>query len=144
MVINVHSDASYRKVPKARSHAAGYFFLGSAPKDDEPICLNGANITLCTILKCVSASATKAELGALLLNAQETKTIALTLLEMSHLQPAIPIHYDNTIAVGIVNNTVKPQRSRAIEMRYFWLLDGKVQRHFSVYYHPGQENMGDY
>ena len=95
-------------------------------------------------LKCVAASAAKAELGALFLNAQEAKIMALTLLEMGHPQPAIPIHCDNTTAVGIVNNTVKRQRSRAMEMRYFWLLDGEVQRRFAVHYHPGQENLGDY
>jgi len=82
---------------------------------------------LCTILKCVTASAAEAELGALFLNAQEAKSMALALLEMRHPQPAIPIHCDNTTAVGIVNNTVKRQRSRAMEMRYIWLLDGEVQ-----------------
>ena len=29
-------------------------------------------------------------------------------------------------------------------MRYFWLLDGDVQKLFSFRYHPGQENMGDF
>ena len=29
-------------------------------------------------------------------------------------------------------------------MRYFWLLDGEAQKYFSFYYHPGQENLGDY
>ena len=66
--------------------------------------------------------------------------MALKLLEMGHPQPVIPIHYDNTTAVGIVNNTMERQRSRAMEMRCFWLLDSGVQRRFAVYYHPGQEN----
>jgi hypothetical protein len=29
-----------------------------------------------------------------------------------------------------VNNTIKRQRSRAMEMRYFWLLDAEAQRLF--------------
>jgi hypothetical protein len=29
-------------------------------------------------------------------------------------------------------------------MRYFWLLDGKVQKLFHFYYQPGQKNLGDY
>ena len=144
MVLNVHSDASYLTAPKSRSRAGGHFFLGSIPKDEQPIHLNSEILTLCTSLECVAVSAAKAELVALFFNAQEAKIMALTLLEIDHPQPTIPIQCDNTTAVGIVNNTVKRQRSRAMEMRYFWLLDGKVQRRFAVYYHPGQENLGDY
>ena len=46
-------------------------FVGSVPKNDHPIKLNG-NITLtCAILKLVAASAAEAERGALFLNIQE-------------------------------------------------------------------------
>jgi hypothetical protein len=31
-----------------------------------------------------------------------------------------------------------------MEMRYFWLLDGKTQQYFKFYYQPSQENMGNY
>ena len=63
---------------------------------------------------------------------------------MGHPQPPTPIHIDNTTVVGIVNNTIKQKRSRAMEMRYFWLLGGEVQKQFAFHYHPGQENLGDY
>ena len=43
-----------------------------------------------------------------------------------------------------MNNTIKRQRSRAMEMRYFWLLDQKNNRYFKIWYKPGAENMGDY
>ena len=122
MVLNVHSDASYLTAPKARSRAGGHFFLGSLPTDGCPIRLNGAILTQCAILKCVAASAAEAELCALFLNAMDAKIIQLTLEEMGHPQPATPIHVDNSTAVGIVNNTIKRQRSRAMNMRYFWLL----------------------
>jgi hypothetical protein len=59
-------------------------------------------------------------------------------------QPTTPIHIDNTTIVGIVKNTIKPQHSCAMEMRYFWLLDGKTQKYLKIYYQPGQENLGDY
>jgi hypothetical protein len=127
MILNVHSDASYLSAPKARNRAGGYFFLGSIPQDAEPIIINGAIHITCTILKLVAASAAEAELGALLLNAQEAKVKRIVLEELGHPQPPTPIHVDNTTTVGIVNNTIKRQRSRAMEMRYFWLLDGKVQ-----------------
>ena len=144
MVLNVHSDASYLTAPKARSRAGGHFFLGSLPKDGCPIRLNGAILTLCTILKCVAASAAEAELGALFLNAIEAKIMRLTLEELGHPQPPIPIHCDNTTATGIVSGSVKRQRSRAMNMRYFWLLCQEAQRIFKVEYHPGLENLGDY
>jgi hypothetical protein len=144
MVLNVHSDASYLSAPCAQSHAGGYFFLGSLPVDGNPIKLNGAIHITCTILKLVAATATKAKLGALFLNAQEAKVLRLTLAKLRHPQPLMLIYIDNTTTIGIVNNTIKRQCSRAMEMRYFLLLDGKMQKYFKFYYQPGQENLGDY
>ena len=144
MILNIHSDASYFTAAEARSRAGGYFFLGSLPKDGDPIKLNGNILTTCSILKLVAASAAEAELGALFLNAQEAKVIRLILKELGHPQPPTPIHVDNTTAVGIVNNSIKRQRSRAMEMRYFWLLCQEAQRILDISHHPGQENMGDY
>ena len=144
MILNVHSDASYLTAPKARSRAGGHFFLGSLPKRGCPIKLNGAILTQSTILKCVAASAAEAELGALFLNAMDAKILRLTLAEMGHPQPPTPIHVDNSTAVGIVNNTIKRQRSRAMNMRYFWLLCQEAQRILDVQWHPGHENLGDF
>ena len=70
MVLNVHSDASYLSVKNAKNRAAGIFFLGSLPRNNQPIRLNGAIAVLCTILKFVAASAAETELGALFLNAK--------------------------------------------------------------------------
>ena len=144
MVLNVHSDASYLSAGKARSRAGGYFFLGSLPKAGYDIKLNGNIHITCTILKLVAASAAEAELGALFVNTQQARILRLTLMELGHPQPPTPIHVDNTTAVGIVNNTIKRQRSRAMAMRYFYLMDQAIQKYFRFQYHPGQENMGDY
>eukprot|EP00804_Cyclotella_cryptica_P019676 CCRYP_016442-RA/>CCRYP_016442-RA protein AED:0.39 eAED:0.39 QI:0/0/0/1/1/0.5/2/0/309 len=144
MILNVHSDASYLSVPNAHSQAAGIFFLGSLPHPNKPILLNGIIHVLCTILRFVAASAAEAELGALFLNAKEAKIMQLTLEELGHPQPPTPIHVDNSTTVGIVNNTIKRQKSRSMEVRYFWLLDGKIQKLFSFQYHPGFENLADY
>jgi hypothetical protein len=144
MILNVHSNASYLSVPCACSCAGGYFFLSSLPVDGDPIKLNGAIYITCTILKLVAASTAEAELGALFLNAQEAKVLRFTLLELGHLQPPTPIHIDNTTTIGIIKNTIKCQHSHAMEMQYFWLLDGKTQKCFKFYYQPGQDNLGDY
>ena len=118
--------------------------MGTVPVNGKPIKLNGNIAITCAILKLVAASAAEAELGALFLNTQEARILRLTLAEMGHPQPPTPVHIDNSTCVGIVNNTIKRQRSRAMEMRYFWLLDQQVQKYFKFQYHPGQENLGDY
>ena len=74
----------------------------------------------------------------------DAKIICLALDELVHKQPITPVHVDNTTAVGIVNNSIKRQRSRAMNMHYFWLLCHKSQKILNVSYHPGQENLGDY
>ena len=144
MILNVHSDASYLTATKARSRIGGHFFLGSIPRDGQPIKLNGPIHVTCGILRLVAASAAEAELGALFVNAKDARIIRLTLEEMGYPQPRTPIHVDNTTVTGIVNNTIKRQRSRAMEMRYFWLLDQIAQKNFAYIYQPGQENLGDY
>ena len=123
MILNVHSDASYLSAINAKSRAAGHFFLGWQPDDKRPIRLNGPIRTLCTILKFVAASAAEAKLGAMFLNAKEAKIIRLTLKELGHPQPPTPTHCDNATAAGIAKKTVKRQRSRSMEMRYFYICD---------------------
>ena len=132
MVLNVHSDTSYLSAAKCRSRAGGYFFLGSFPTDGKPIQLNGNIMITCKILKLVASSAAEAELGALFVSTKEAKIIRLTLQELGHLQPQMPIHVDNTTVIGIVNNTIKQQRSRTMEMRYFWLLSTQKKPKYSV------------
>jgi hypothetical protein len=121
MIMNVHSDASSLSKANARSQACGHFFMGWSPQNGDPIRLNGAFFTLCAILRFVVASASEAELGTLFLDCKEGMIFLLTLEELGHPQPKTPIHCDNATAVGIANNTVKEQRSRSMEMRYFWV-----------------------
>ncbi len=144
LILNIHFDASYLSAPRVCIRAGGFFFLGSLPVDGDPIKLNGTIHITCPILNLVAALAAEAELGALFLNAQEAKILRLTLLELGHPQPPTPIHIDNTTTLGFVNNTIKCQCSRAMEMQYFLLLDGKTQKDFKFYYRPSQENLGNY
>ena len=144
MILNIHSDALYLSEQNGRSRASGHYFMGWMPVANEPIKLNGAVHTLCTILKFVAASAAEAELGALFLNIKQGRIMRLTLEEMGHPQPPTPINVDNSTAVGIVNGTVKRQRSRSMEMQYFYSCDQVKRKQFDVQYHPGQENLADY
>eukprot|EP00804_Cyclotella_cryptica_P030451 CCRYP_008524-RA/>CCRYP_008524-RA protein AED:0.26 eAED:0.26 QI:0/0/0/1/1/1/2/0/901 len=144
MVLNIHSDASYLNAPATRSRIGGHFFLGWIPRDHLPIKLNGAIHVISTILKFVAASAAEAELGALFVNAKEGRIICLILHELGHPQPPTPIHCDNSTAASIANNTVKRQRSRSMEMCYFWITDQVARKQFAIHWHPGLESMGDY
>ena len=144
MVMNIHSDASYLSETKSRSRACGHFFMGWMPKNGEPIRLNGAFYTNTTILRFVVASAAEAELGALFHNCQDGIIFRQTLMDMGHPQPKTPVHCDNATAVGIANNNVKRQRSRSMEMRFFWIGDKIAQEIYDVSWHPGQENLADY
>jgi hypothetical protein len=144
MVMNIHTDASYLSETKARSRACGHFFMGWLPKNGEPIRLNGAFYVNTTILRFVVASAAEAELGALFHNCQDGIIFRQTLADLGHPQPRTPVHCDNATAVGIASNTVKRQRSRAMEMRFFWIGDKVAQGMYDISWHPGQENLADY
>ncbi len=69
------------------------------------------------IFCCCSAAET--ELGTLLVNNKEGKTIHLILEEIGHPQPTTSIHGDNFMVTEIANDTVKKQYSQSMEMVYF-------------------------
>ena len=144
MVLNIHSDASYLSEPRAQSRLGGTYFMGSLPKDGKPIQINGPIQIHASICKFVVTSAAEAELGALFYNIQEGTILRLALEELGHPQPPTPVHCDNITAVGIANDTVKKQRSRAMEMRFFRVTDQVALGNFNVTWHPGQENLADY
>ena len=110
----------------------------------EPIQLNSNIVIACAMLKLGAASAAEVEIIALFVNTKEARVVRLILAELGHPQPPTPIHIDNTTAVGMVNKTIKRQRSRSMEVRYFWLLDQVSQKYFKIYYHPGLELMAGY
>ena len=144
MVLNVHSDASYLTEPLARSRLGGIFFMGSLPYNGIPLQLNGPLHVTANICKFVVASAAEAELGALFYNCQDATIMRLSLAELGHPQPPSPVHCDNSTAVSIANDTVKKQRSRAMEKNFFWVTQQVELGNFNVTWHPGQENLADY
>ncbi len=118
--------------------------MGWMPTDGKSIRINGAFHVSTTILHFIVASAAKAELGALYHNCQTGIIFQLTLTEMGHPQPETPVHCDNATAVGIVNNTIKRQRSQSMEMRFFWIGDKIAQQMYDIKWHPEQENLANY
>jgi hypothetical protein len=92
----------------------------------------------------VLSSASEAELGALFHNGKEACPIRIALTEMGHPQPATPMATDNTTASGIANETVKQKRSKAIDMRFYWIRDRVRQGQFEIYWEKGSGNRSDY
>jgi len=141
MVLTVHSDASYLSEPGARSRAGGHFFM-STDTDNPPN--NGAVLNMSQIIKSVMSSAAEAELGALYINACEAVAIRQLLNEMGHKQPRTPIQTDNSTALGVVTNNIQPRRTKAMDMRYYWLRCRDAQGQFKYYWKPGPTNLADY
>ena len=90
------------------------------------------------------ASAAEAKYGALFLNVQAAVPIQKTLNEMVHPQPPTPIQVDNATAVGISNKHIRQNISKAMDMRFHWIQDRILQRHFNVFWKPVPTNLVDY
>jgi hypothetical protein len=149
MVLYLHSNTSYLLASKAPSRAGGHFFLSntlSNPKQaprTQPT-QNGPVHTTCQIMRNVLASTAEAKIGALFLNGQKALPICVTLNELGHTQPATPMQTDNSTAARFANNRIKQKRSKAIDMRFYWIKDRVHQNQFLVYWRLGPENLGDY
>jgi hypothetical protein len=119
MVLAIHSDASYLSELLARSQVGGHFFR-SSNVDDPPDSVPILNIS--QILTAVMSSAAEAELGALYINACEAMPMRQVLKEVGHKQPPTPIHTNNSTAHSVVTNNIQPRCTKAIDMRFHWLL----------------------
>ncbi|KAI2502091.1 Reverse transcriptase (RNA-dependent DNA polymerase) [Fragilaria crotonensis] len=145
MILAVESDASYLSVVKGRPRSAGCFFLTNKPLlPDGPYKPNGAVHVLCYIMREVLSSAAEAKLGALFHNGKEACPLRIALEEMGHPQPATPMATDNSTASGIATDTVKQKRSKAIDMRFYWIRDRVRQGQFQIYWSKGTTNRADY
>ena len=146
MILHQQSDASYLGETKARSRAGGISFLGNKYEANTipatPI--NGLLSPRSSILDVVVSSAAEAELGALFENARDATVLRSILDSFGYPQPATPIQTDNKCAHGIANDTVKAKRSKAFDMRYYWLKDRVKQKQFYIYWREGGHNLADY
>jgi hypothetical protein len=152
MILWIDSDASYLSEPNARSTCAGAFFLSDSPRDpskppqpQDPEPADNAPIhVLCSIMREIVSSAAEAELGGLFHNGKDGCPIRTCLEELGHPQPPTPLKTDNTTADGIANDTVKQKRSKAIDMRFYWIRDRVRQGQYHVYWRRSGVNRGDY
>jgi hypothetical protein len=135
----------------ARSRVAGYYYLSNTTHnntsftDPDYVAMpNGPVHVLCQLMKEIVSSAAEEELAGLFHNAKEACPMWITLEELGHPQPPTPIQTDNSTACGIVNDTVKQRRSKAIDMRFYWMRDRVRQGQFFIYWRKGSINLADY
>ena len=74
--------------------------------------------------------------------ANEACLIRTSLEALGHPQPQMQT--DNSTATSIANDTVKQKRSKAIEMRFFWVQDRVRQKHFHIFWQKGSLSRADY
>jgi len=152
MTLWAHSDASYLSEPQSRSRYAGYFFLSDALPSPPvppapgapPPTPNGPLYVVTHRLKEVVASAAEAELAGLFHNGRDAVPLRQTLTELGFPQGPTPIQTDNTTAAGIATDSVTIRRSKAMDMRYFWVQDRVAQGQFLIYWDKGILNFADY
>ena len=145
MVLYAHSDASYLSEPKARSRVGGYFYLGNLNEPADNPTPNGPIHIESRILKNIMAAASEAEIGALFHNGQEAVHFRQILLELGRpqLNPT-QITTDNSTADGFANRRTKIKRSKAIDMRFYWVQDRVDQKQIGVRWGSGKTNHADY
>jgi hypothetical protein len=145
MILYVHSDASYLSEPKARSRVGGYFYLGGKDEPPDNPQPNGAIHIESRIMRNIMASASEAETGALFHNGQEAAHIRQILKELDREQPGpTRMTTDNSTADGFANDRTKIKRSKAMDMRFYWIQDRVRQGDLEVGWLQGKNNLADY
>ena len=145
----IHSDASYLNESKARSRNSGYFYLSDKPKlpithTDPPPMHNAPVHVNSKIIDAVMYSVQESETGSGFINAKDAIPMRTTLEEMGRKQGPTPIQFDNKCAVGILTDTMCQRRSKAMDMRFYWLRDRVRQLQFFIYWARGPNNKADY
>jgi hypothetical protein len=143
MILHIPSDALYLSENEAKSRAGGFFYMGSDTKTDKKL-TNGAILIISKVLTHVMSSAAVAETGAVFINAKEGAVLRTSLEELGHKQPPTPMETDNITATGYSNGTIKQKRTKAMDMRFYWITYRVKQGQFYVYWGPGYQNLADY
>ena len=89
-------------------------------------------------------SAAESKIGAAYINGQEAVPIHTLIRKLGHPQPATPIQVDNSTPDGFANDTIKQKRSKAIDMRFYWIRERTSQGPFLIYWKPSITNLGKY
>jgi len=90
------------------------------------------------------SSAQESETGMGFINAKSAVEKRLNLEFLGHKQGSTPIQFDNKTAVGILTDQMTQRRSKAMDMRFYWLKDRAAQGQFHIHWKRGMTNLADY
>jgi hypothetical protein len=76
-----------------------------------------------TVILTIMSSVGETEYVACFLTGQHGAGFRQVLEDLGYPQPATYILTDNECAEGIANDTIKPKRTKGIEMQYHWIRD---------------------
>ena len=63
---------------------------------------------------------------------------------MDHQQPPKLVVTDSATSGGFVNDNIRQQKSRAIDMRLYWVRNRVRQGHYLVYWERGKDKLANY
>ena len=92
----------------------------------------------------IVASAAEAEYVTIFINAQTDVPIRTTLNEMGWKQGPTSIQFDNSTAVGIATKEFRQNKSKAMDMQFYWINNRIEQGKFRVFWRPCPEKLGGY
>ena len=144
MCLHVDSDAAYLVLPRARSRLAGHYYLSDDPQNARTPAPNGPILTECRTIRHVVASSAEAETSALFHNAQTAIPIRHVLSALGHPQPRTPLKTDNATANAFVSRDMRHKKSKAWDMRYWWLKEKTAKNTFDIFWEKGITNWADY
>jgi hypothetical protein len=128
---------------KPKAELGDSFTWATPPKNDKKL-TNRAILIVSKVLEHVMSSAAEAESSAVFINAKKGAVLRTALDELGHKQPPTPMETDNTTATGYSNGTIKQKRTKAMDMRFYWIKDRVKQGQFKIYWGPGFQNLADY
>jgi len=143
MILLIHSDGSYLSEPKAGSRLGIIEYLGSEGDEDKPPTNGLINVVSCRS-DVVTSSACETEWAAIYRACKEAIETRQTLADLGFPQKATLVTSDNKCAVGLSNGTLKPKRSKAMDMRFHWINDRVRQGQFHIRWAPGARNYADF
>ena len=77
-------------------------------------------------------------------NCQQGASLRISLEEMGHQQPPIPLVTASATRNGFVNYKIRRQKSKAIDMILYWVRNRVRQGHYLVYWERKKDNLADY
>ena len=135
MQLWIHSDASYLNEFIASSNNGSLFYLYDKPKppikpNDPPPKLNAPVLVNSKIIDTVMSSVQEYETSSSSINGKDDVPLSNYLHEIFHIQGLKPIQFDNIFANSIITNIFVQHRSKAMDMRLYWICDRCRQMFF--------------